>query len=397
MRYRDTGGFQSYTKNNTYTACQSANSTTSEMSNLRTGTYKTMTDVVVPDFRRRSERGEIFNNPMVITTHEEGWSGAGFRVRATNGCGTGIPYDFLGEVYGTDDKFGLFLSPDSMPYVANLKRLAGTQAKASIMEPDVYSLVEIAEAKSTMKLIKQPLDGAHKELSNLARSRAFRRYGGSLGAFISANWLKYRYAFTPLALSMQDAWKLATRDRSSQRRTARGFASGSDSASDQLSWAGGSYYSFVANRSATVEVSVRAGFLYEWEFKWLIQGGLTFREIPSAAFELVPYSFVSGWFANLGDLIRAITPAQGTRILTSWTTTKTVETSSSEYVYTFKPATGIVEIEHPDLVQDRTITVIERKPGVSIGPAYKTIGFDRPADWLHLADSLALLTQRMTP
>lgn len=377
--------------------CHTNVDVTSAWSTVRSGYTKSMTDVVVPDFHRRKERGEIFCNPLWVVETTEGYSLTPAHYQRNNVCGAGNHVYYTTDLYGADTDYGLFLPSPTVS--ADLATLAGTQAKASVMEPDVFALVELAEAKETFKLLAKPLDDTYEFIRKVQRSRGFRRYAGSLGSYIANNWLKYRYGLTPLALSMQDVWSLVTADRSGRRRTARGYASAT--ATDSNSFVGTQYaaYGLSHSQTASLKRSVRAGVLYEWNFDWVVQGGLSLSEIPSALYELVPYSFVEGWFGNLGDVIRAVTPRGGVKPLASWTTTRDEYHATHDVTFQWKSPTGYTETQHPTFAQTREVKTTSRHPGLSVGYASKIslIDWEKPADWLHTADALALLSQRLKP
>lgn len=359
------------------------------------GLIKTTTDVVTPNFAARSARGEVINNPFYTTTVEEGFTPvAEYRQHKTASGSGSTAKTYFGNVYYTD--LNTYILP---PWVdrSNLRTLAGTQAKAGIMPADVMALVEIAEAKSTMQLITKPLDDTHRFLDRVKRSKGFRRYGGSLGGYIAANWLKYRYGLTPLALSIQDVWQLAIQDKTSRRRTSRGYAQAQSTDTDTLQYTYKTSWNASVAREAELKCSVRAGVLYDWEFNWTTASGVSFREIPVSLLELVPYSFVVGWFLNTSEVLRALTPAAGTRVLATWTTERTEYSGISHWTHTWKAPSGYAEDSTPEYSFNKRVTTKARSPGISVGLASKIPTFDlqSPREWKHFADSLALVWQRL--
>ncbi len=397
-RFREQGFLTNATRTGEEVSeCNNAESAT-ELTSLKTGSYKTITDVVVPDFFARSKRGEIFNNRVWISKIEHDYASSPGVITKPDACGAGKDAVFTQDPYWADGWFPGYLTADTSLF-SNLATLAGTQAAASVMEPTVYGLVELAEAKETMKFLRRPIDDTLTLTDKIRKSRAFRRSGLILGDYLAKNWLKYRYALTPLALTMQDIVKLATLDKSSRRQTARGFAKASNSDSDSVLCAPSGSWAVVADREVNFERSVRAGILYEYEFRWLAENGVSLREIPSALYELVPYSFVADWFVNLGDYIRAITPVSGVSYLSSWTTTKDVVESSNSYDFTGGPSGFWNLTTKPTLEQSSSVTVLTREPGVSVGVATKfsQIDFSAARDWKHLIDAITLISTRVTP
>lgn len=364
---------------------------------LQSGQTKTMTDVIVPDFHSRQKSGEIFNNPMTSIVTEPSYESHFRAVRKKNSSGGIADWDIPPQ----PQMYWFEPIPEDLG-LPNLRSLAGTQALASVMEPDVMSLVEIAEAKSTFRLMRKPVEGLHKEITRISRTRGFKKFSGPIGSFIASNWLKYRYGIMPLVFSVQDLWTLATKDKASKRMTARGYASDKYTIDGSVTTSVRDEYqskvTFERTHFTDVDYSVRAGILYEWDFQWLLQSGLSYREVPSALWELVPYSFVVDWFANTSDVIRALTPMQGIKYLSKWTTEKTAITQRTEYEGTFSGITGWTVLVEPSLTGRRTVTTIERKPGIHVGLTSKLsqIDFETPRDWKHLADSLALIKARLS-
>lgn len=69
----------------------------------------------------------------------------------------------------------------------------------------------------------------------------------------------------------------------------------------------------------TQEYEVRATIYYDAKVTPSKSFGLTWTDLPDAAWELTPWSFVVDWFINVGDYIRAITPKPEVRILSACT------------------------------------------------------------------------------
>jgi hypothetical protein len=105
-----------------------------------------------------------------------------------------------------------------------------------------------------------------------------------------------------------------------QRYTARGHASSSFDVGGTIDHPAFSIFKCKSEYEKLHDVSVRTGILYELDHRDVF--GLSFKEIPITAWELVPYSFVIDWFVNAGDYIQAVTPKLGVKVLGSWSTTE---------------------------------------------------------------------------
>lgn len=365
---------------------------------IKAGKTKTTVDVVIPRFHQRRTRGEIFNNPF--QTVEETASGfAGGELHAVrNGTCSGT--NWKEQWHRSNDSTGYTDAfPSSEVWKSRINRaktLAGTQAWANLADPEVTGMVELAEMRKTLSLLRSPLRNLNSFLDEVRNSRKYRRSRApSLGKFLSDEWLRYRYGILPLARTVEDIYKSLIESKPSLRFTARGSypideVVTDESGSTTYTWSVSSW-----DRNFSQSGYVRSGILYEYVFTKVDRYGLSLRELPSTAWELVPFSFVVDWFANVGDTVRALTPKSEARILASWTTVKTTEVMSWEVHSSPRTISGITLTD--DRESNATISRVTktRVPGATRGFAWKTITFSRERDWIHLADSVSLFISRL--
>jgi hypothetical protein len=185
---------------------------------------------------------------------------------------------------------------------------AATEAWAGVREPSIEGIVEIAEWKKTVRMISDSVFQFANFVKSVKNGSAYAKYlkknpAGSISGFMAQNWLKYRYGVMPMVMTAQAALKLAREAERPPRFTARGEASLSDSSSDVWLTTDGSYATVVINRERKYKVTARAGVLYDWSAsKLLDELGLNGRSIPSALWELIPFSFIADWFLNYWGL-----------------------------------------------------------------------------------------------
>lgn len=400
-RVRSQGSFQKpFTNSITRTLCNGSNvNVSSGPVGIEVGTTKTTMDMVVPKFHSRVERGEIFNNPFYsVTTEKEGSAvGALFAsyVPSCSGTGTKTETQTLYISGGSDYYPVPWTSRDSNR--SNAVKLAGTQALANVLPPDVTGLVELAELSKTLALVRSPLTGLKTLFQRIRESRRYilSRYKyRTLGEYIADNWLKYRYGVMPLVGTIEGLMKTISDEKASRRFTARGYANAtyaqqtSPVRTNTYTW---SVATLQGNRKGSV--SVRAGVLYEHTFSAGDRFGTNLSEVPSAAWELIPFSFVADWFVNVGNYIRALTPKAGVKVLSTWTTV------AEELEYYSEESSAPRSVVNWTITDDRKGTqttrskITTRSPGVTAGLAIKNVTFDKKADWLHLADSFTLIFQ----
>lgn len=392
VRIRTKGGLVDTTKTyNEISFNGTPHITLSSPSHLRSGEHTTTIDVVTPGFRQKINSGAIINNPFHSITTERTPHYSGHSVRRKSGSGTTIQW------YVGDNLYGNGPNPVNLSGVDvnALKALAGTSAAAKVLKPDIDGLVEIAEFKQAISLfnVKRLLLDLHL---NKIGKYYFRRGGFTpqqLAKMISNNWLKYRYGIMPLVRLCDQALHLG-KEPKPLRLVARGSASDSYSNTGTNSETG-TFWKVTFDTQASLDVSVRAGVLYE-----IISShnryGFNFSDLPAAAWELVPYSFVVDWASNVGNFIRGITPKVGARVLASWTTVKSTKTASttlsSDWVAS---STTFEEVLAPTGGWESIQTETRRTPGIS-----QKIVFDRrsfraiPTD-KRILDAVALTFQKL--
>jgi len=305
LRYREKGGFSSGSDAYTY------NGTRYNLSDkiyLQVGEQTKTTDVVTPKFRQRVERGEIINNPF------ESWNVA----KSSTLVGQAFTYGSNSWSYdhgywGCPSEYWLKWGVDFEQQMLE----AQTEARARVASTRTQGVVEAGEARETMELFHLK---TWNLIGHLQRERAYATKRG-LGNLVAAGrlfrdkWLLYRYGIGPFIGSLENV--LIGPDIRTRRETSRGAGSvgGSEIVKTATYSDANTDETWVVSR--TWSVSTRAGILYQYDSfrnKW----GFSPSELPSAAWELLPWSFVVDWFANTGDFIRALTPQLGITELAAW-------------------------------------------------------------------------------
>jgi hypothetical protein len=358
---------------------------------LRSGEQTTTTDVVTPGFRRKLNDGAIINNPFHSLTVKRNAHYSGHSVRRKSGSGTTIQW------YTGDNLYGNGPDPVSSPAidVEALKALAGTAAAANVLKPDIDGLVEVAEFKQALSLfnLKRLVLDAHLNRIGRMVFRGRKYTSRQLAQMIANNWLKYRYGIMPLVRLCDQALHLG-KEPKPLRLVARGSASDSGSNSGTSSETG-SFWKVTYDVQQTLDVTVRAGVLYE-----IVSShnryGFNFSDLPAAAWELVPYSFVVDWGSNVGNFIRGITPKVGARVLATWTTVKRVKTVTVTQTSDFVASTSTFEeVLAPSGGFDAIQTDLRRSPGITQKivlnwPSIKAIPTDK-----RILDGFALTMQKL--
>lgn len=251
------------------------------------------------------------------------------------------------------------------------------KAHAKIEKEDFQGLVTLAEANKTLRMLKSPFattlglitqinrrtlekvkdqslakdlardlrrDGLPSSVQELKKRRRtvtdVRQDINDLHQAFDAAWLEARFGWRPTLFEIKlafEAWGNRNDAHDAWQRPIRKVVR----ASEDVVWAPGDgdvpeLYDSPIQPGLTHPVKmarfsehvtkVASGVLYEiydenWGYAARKQWGLTLSAIPSAAWELVPLSFVADRFALIGSWLEAMNPKPGVRILGSWTTT----------------------------------------------------------------------------
>jgi len=122
------------------------------------------------------------------------------------------------------------------------------------------------------------------------------------------------------------------------------------------------------------------------------QFGFRWADLPSTAWELIPFSFVADWFLSIGNFIGAISPKSGVRYLNEYESVRIKRTVTRTVVAFRYGINGWVAQSAPSGAHVRILETYDRVPKVS-SPGI-TFELDivhalRNGRWI---DTLALLT-----
>lgn len=336
----------------------------------REGEAESMTDVVTPAFSKISANGGIVCSPMSKSRTSIACSPGSIQAQRTGQCSGTTVQSRLYDLYwyqGMTVPAKPILMGESP--VDSLVSEAITAALANAKQPDIEGLVETAEAGKTLAGLANQAERFREALFRIRSSQGYinwirkeidvttgrrddrrdlqlaqkrlterAKQGGELARYISEKWLEYRYLFTPIYLTAKSIYDSWDPPPPPERETFRGYKTYDESSSTTSSSPAGSgwvYSTLHFNVHRTV--SVRAGTLTELVRASPIQknrfgGGAD--DILSAGWELIPFSFVVDWFANVGELFRAVSPMVGRRELCRWVTVESKAETTYYETYT---------------------------------------------------------------
>lgn len=314
---------------------------------------RSMTDVVTPDFKKRSARGEVINNPCTrqIVNEYENHSTFSFdyllRYKSNPSLIAAATRDESLLLPGTYPTYGLstghsaYLAAPSLDDedVQDLKEVAITRAYANISTADALALVTALEMGKTLTSLGSIFKRITKLYKYIIRKNKMTKFVSNahsarkLAKLYADLWMEARYSLRPLYYDIMGISKALDRplEKAMDRRTFRGKQIYSDSVEEiytaPLSDSGhtGSY--FIITRKSDVKYVARAGCLCKVSAETRANS-LGLYEIPASLWEVVPLSFVFDWFWNIADYISMWTPRLGANVLASWVTVEKTVTQS---------------------------------------------------------------------
>lgn len=293
--------------------------------------------VMSPMTISKSSRKSTGSLSMVVTAT---WSG-GSRVTTMTG-------DFASSGYEASLKQ---LVPSYENDLGGMRSSSIAKALAKVNGSDMLAGETLADYAKTISMLRRPFKGATDLVSRIvkARNRSLKKSASNLAQANANAWLEYSYGWKPLLLDAEKVIDFVHRKREFGRVVRVARAEEKRVYNPTLDFSLGSMANPKWNRSGTVtrEQTCRAcsGVMYSLNncttsdmlAKLL---GTRACDLPSTAWELIPFSFVVDWFANVGTWIRASVPDPSVAILAMWTTsiyrdiltTKNATFTYSEYV-----------------------------------------------------------------
>lgn len=367
-----------------------------------------MTDVVTPGFAELLAQGKFINNPCY--RYEGSYTIEPF---------TGLTYKETS--YKTNPTTGTVLSSEiqttnwvpnpsssyfpaqSLPDIAELLYQASNEAAANSRQRDMMALVDIAEMRKTIDLIKTNLgrldvllnDSTKKLPRNTMmkkvydkRTGKYRKVKSNIHEYESKTlrgqaadkaglWLETQYGLLPLVSSINGLIKALGRQASMSEvgRTFRGSERLADTLDDtnirNVSYGGGGSYQAEYRVITEFYQRARAGVITTYQPGLMGRLGMELSDIPTAAHELVRYSFVLDWFMDVGTYISALmSMADGGRrhsfsstfqeVTTTWLysrNTSTYRNTSTQVDYLVPAASCSMQV---------TNRIYRRRPHISV-------------------------------
>lgn len=306
--------------------------------NYQSAERQTIEDMVIPNYRVRSARGEIFNNPCIRSTKkivapywyaDFHWNDPYYGPNEQVGFFSPLPSFQNGSnsLLSMGD-FGISQTWTSdVPDLESEIGIAANAAYAGVDASEMAALASIGEMQETVSSLISISRRAIKILRAI-RKRDLKTLEKEVSfGDLQDRWMEARYAIRPLIYDAYGLMAAAARKYESTRQTSRGYSPGiefgvSDTTSAVAIVLPVGAFTATIRRKQRATVKVQAGVLYTYLLDRL--GSLQafgFDQPLEALWELLPSSFIYDWFFDIGNTLAAWTENVGCKVLSSWVTT----------------------------------------------------------------------------
>jgi len=187
---------------------------------------------------------------------------------------------------------------------------ATTQCLANRGSPGKSNLWEsVAEAHKSVGLISDLLDSAKKVLSNGGLLHKAKASGSA--------FLLLRYGLGPLISDISSVQQGLAKELGKVRLTSRGFVTSNRNSTSTRVTPYSTLFTFKIQDNYSESLVIRAMSIDELVATTASNIGFSTKGLITLPWELIPYSFVVDWFANLGDYLNALVPLFGVKQLGS--------------------------------------------------------------------------------
>lgn len=319
MRYRSTGTFTG--QQVTYSDLNNGNAnndsivthtTFSSWDSAGVGNTNETWDTVTPNFYKRIRAGEVIVNPFKNVKISAYDSGNGIHSRSNTVNGDGSVFTQIRD--GPQLSYMMQASRLSLQCkdlisaaeYGNALALAATRARSKSLETVADGLVTVYELQKTLRTFTRPLENVSRLLSTFKRSRSFGQRSRALKDYFSSEWLKFRYGVMPTLYDIDNIKEALSKDIQRGRSRSNGIEKlYSEKTEPSAIWSHGdidtTYQDFF-----TDSMTVKAGLIYDSKLVTKDYLGLNLRSVPSAVWEIIPFSFVVDWFLNVQHYVRAL-------------------------------------------------------------------------------------------
>ena len=312
------------------------------------GTYASMSDCVVPNYHRYSNRGRTFFNPMSKSEKTIN-VGSGITVSELEATAQACsaPYNYfprrrhtLSGIHVGRLLSGFRFDLSGSTLIPDKSAVTAADRSALITEVSTSCLNQIGREDSNLWETLAEADQILGTLASLLKSLSVVMPSASNRVkTVAGAYLGWRYGLKPVLSDVENVARSLSKLTGKLRRTYR--ARGSLSSTSTTVTSGMPYmaaYYGTGTWTTRSSLTVRAMSLHEYYADVLSNAGFTLRGLLTLPWELIPYSFVLDWFINLGDYIGSLVPEGTASQLGSCLVIE--ETTDVDFTYQATSATG---------------------------------------------------------
>lgn len=267
-------------------------------------------------------------------------------------------------------------------------------SKIQDIQKSVQGQVMALELKQTVQLLKNPFTSGVAVLKALLNNASTFR--GPVRRS-SELWLQYRFGILPLISDIEGIKKALSKVSTPEFIGSERVYAVRESATTDI-WTGADQYGVNLKgnivTSCKAESIIRFGYHHSAKSAFtartddLAESFLNIRDLPSTAWEVIPYSFLIDYFLNVGSILNAATTYTGDVV---WTSRSTVTT-----------CTTVLTVSTAEVVNKSVYRLISFNPSVvtrkirrvnrtTAPPGIPALTFELPGSNIKLANIAALL------
>jgi len=366
---------------------------------VKVGTLEEMDDVVTQGFYARQKKGDLIFSPMqhrkITSSVDQVGSGPTVRQTTPTCNPTGQPG---GEVYLQYSAEGPYLAylltgganvPLPTPQgiidngdIARLEKEVSTSVLAARGQSSQNLWESAAEIKKTIALFSGPI---RYLFSYFRKNRAAMTLMGPASA-----WLAYRYGVLPFIADVTAIVNGLDMPVGIRRDSTRKSLKLQEISVTSVS-VGDSSTRTDVNVMLTDHVTVRGLAIDEHMSNLRDNIGFSAKGLLTVPWELIPFSFVLDWFVNVGDYLKAYSPAPGYKNIGGCLTTERIISALYTPTNTVCYYPGLSLVRALSGTCSSTLWTKSRQPLTS--PEILVKSDFRFSSLIRVADSLALLSQ----
>lgn len=369
------------------------------------GVREDMWDVETFQYNRKRRAGEVIINPMRSVKIEShcSYDGPSYHRDCSASANPSSNWNsiYTGPWFisaGGDFVLKNLFSDDDIRHQVSV---AATKAWADAVKSEHELLVFLFELRKTISLLLNPLGNAQNFLNKLKKAKNADPKPGTksltLGQYLAREWLTWRYGWLQLKRDTESLTKAVGKDKYTGLINSRGLVKSSKEKVETVTVRAAATFDITCQITYVDELSVKAGIFHSASLGLDDFLGVKIENIPGAIWEVIPWSFVVDWVANVQDYLTAllpssILPVKGKYHVIRRNKSVIVAPTSTTFRPGYDPKYSVTAGVVGTLVRrERTVVRIPDLPNPSLRLAPKISDFmDK-----RVLDALALIIQRL--